>query len=70
MICIAFLAIYIVINYRGQHAIIAISRAVYLPVWLIIFSLCAKLQLNVWYILVFSIILYYAGIGIENVKRE
>ena len=70
MICIAFLAIYIVINYRGQHAIIAISRAVYLPVWLIIFSLCAKLQLNVWYILVFSIILYYAGIGIENVKEN
>ena len=70
MICIAFLAIYIVINYRGQHAIIAISRSAYIPIWLIIFSLCAKLQLNVWYILVFSIILYYAGIGIENVKEN
>jgi hypothetical protein len=68
MICIAFLAIYIVINYRGQDAVKAISRASFLPIWLIIFSLCAKLQLNVWYILVFSMILYYSGIGTEKHK--
>jgi amino acid transporter len=67
IICVFFLAVYIVLNYRKPQEIIhAISRASFLPIWLVLFALCAKLHLSAWYILAFSLVMYFIGVGSET----
>lgn len=62
-ICLLFLGGYIVMNYRTVDEILsAITRAFFVPLWLITFTLCSWFQLNVFCILIFSLVLYYVGV--------
>ena len=63
IICIAFQALYLFINYRGAELIKAISRSAFLPIWLIVFTTLAHVKLNFGEIALVALFLYYVAIG-------
>ena len=64
IICIAFLALYLIMNYKGVELIKAISRSAFLPIWLIVFTTLAHVDfLNFGEIALVAVFLYYVGIG-------
>ena len=46
IICIAFQALYLIMNYRGVELIKAISRSAFLPIWLIVFTALSHADRN------------------------
>ncbi len=63
IICCAFLALYLLLNYQGMELMRALGRAAFLPVWLILLTVIAQLGGNLGEAAIVAVILYFIGVG-------
>lgn len=71
IICCSFLALYLVLNYKGLELARAINRAAFIPIWLIVLTAFAQMGSgHIGEVAVVALFLYYVGVGRQELQSR
>jgi amino acid transporter len=71
VICCAFLALYLVLNYKGLDLVRALNRAAFIPIWLIVLTAFSQMGGgHLGEVAVVALFLYYVGVGRQELSPK